>query len=345
MFEDIYEFVEYLPYLFHFKHPHQIVHCFYDEIRDRVSVWVDEGKVGDESCLLEKEFTSHIPSHDYSFKKSTTPTYKDALSGIQNKIKAYHSFWELTEKDALDKHELVQFRNKNIFYYPEIIHTFFGQALKNIFSSFPLATCMNHIPLAGATVFWWNEKGCDLGPIPMWNMVRSKRIGTEDGCLSTVEGITEALFSPSSTQRILVLKTARGSCGVLIQLGEETAEVAKQFRTVTTKGKIELVYMTLRRFCENIGLVLTDPLLLSKKSSLLTIPAQAIWSVLEWNCEGNMSREAALIRSSNVCFIDLEEIQSQTDGLTGCSQPLFTLAHTDNLLPETNEQLSFSFLN
>ena len=94
------EFVDYLPFLFHFTQPHQIIHCFYDESKDRVSVWVDEGKVGDESCLLEKQFTSHIPFHDYSFKKSTTPAYKDALSGIEDKIKAYHSFLGINRKEC-----------------------------------------------------------------------------------------------------------------------------------------------------------------------------------------------------------------------------------------------------
>ena len=336
------EFVDYLPYLFHFKHPHQIVHCFYDENKDRVSIWVDEGKVGDESCLLEKQFTSHIPFHDYSFKKSTTPAYKDALSGIRSKIKAYHSFWELTEKDALHKHELVQFRDKNIFYYPQLIHTYFGQALKNIFSNFPLASCMHHTPLAGATVFWWNEKGSDLGPIPMWNMVRSKKIEKEDGCLYKVLDVNDG--SPyAPTERILVLKTAKGTYRVLVQLYETPAEVTKQFRTVTTKGKIEILYMALRRFCGDIGLALTDEKLLPEKPSFLTLPAYCIWEMLEWDCEGNTSPEAALIRSSNVCFIDLEEIQGQSDTLAACSPPLFILAHTHNRLPQKNEQLSFSF--
>ena len=337
------EFVDYLPFLFRFTQPHQIVHCFYDENKDRVSVWVDEGKVGDESCLLEKQFTSHIPFHDYSFKKSTTPAYKDALSGIQEKIKAYHSFWELTEKDSLQKHGLVQFRDKNIFYYPEVIHTFFGQALKNIFNSFPLATCMNHIPLAGATVFWWNEKGSALGPVPMWNMVRSKKIEKENDCFAEVAYIDEDV-SPSSIERVLVVRNSKRPYGVRVQLGEKSEEIAKTFRTATTKGRTELVYMALRRFIETLlpGLQNNDKLL-HVYSELLTPVAYCLWEMLQWNCEGNESREAAFIRSSNVCFIDLEDIQSGTKTLDGCSQPLFTLAHTQNLLPDSNGQFSFSF--
>lgn len=345
MLRDLDAFVDYLPFLFPFTQPHSVVHVLFNEIKERTTVWVDEGKISDESCLLEKQFISHLLTPDYSHlvEKPTSPEYKYALLEIQEKIKAYHSFWNILEKPMLYSCEFERFREKDIFYYPELIHTTFGQSLKNIASALPLFPSLNHIPIIGFTVFHWNEKGPALGPIPAWDIVRAKKIEKEDGYPFLREFLTGKEVGDNT--KYLVLNTAHGPMIGSINLDEKSAKYAQNFRKELMKGKIECLYIALKRFCNTVlGESFPDELGI-KVSELLTPVVACIWEMLMWNTEGNGSKEASLIRSSNVCFIDAGNIYKNTEVLSSSNKPLFTLAHTENLLSETNEQLSFSFLN
>ena len=169
----------------------------------------------------------------------------------------------------------------------------------------------------------------------------AKKIEKEDGYLALRDFLLGTGYKENT--KYLVLNTPTGPQVSSIILDETSAKCAENFRKDPMKGKIEYLYITLKRFCDILlGEFIHNEVAINMPEMVGPVGA-CIWEMLMWNTEGNESREASLIRSSDVCFIDAKGIYEKTDTLSSSDKPLFTLAHTKNLLFEPNEQLSFSF--